>query len=84
MQVGQPTAKEVVEDGEIWIYDLVDVGDTRTTGQVGPYGAFSATIRTPVDLTKVTVRFNKNDTMVGFATSGRARQQFRFLRPPRR
>jgi|WetSurMetagenome_2_1015567.scaffolds.fasta_scaffold1294781_2 hypothetical protein len=84
MQVGQPTAKEVVEDGEIWVYDLADVGDTQTTGQVGPFGTFSATSSTPVNRTRVTVRFDKNNRMVGFAISGPARQQFRFLRPPQR
>ena len=84
MQVGQPTAREVVEDGEIWVYDLADVGDTHTTGQVGPYGTFSATSSTPVDRTRITVRFDKNSRMVDFATSGPARQQFRFLRPPQR
>lgn len=84
MQVGQPTAKEVVGDGEIWIYDLVDRGDTTTTGHVGPFGTFSATSSTPVDKTTVTVRFDKRGVMVAFATSGPARDQFRFLRPPPR
>ena len=82
MQVGQPTAKEVVEDGEIWIYDLADIGNTQTTGQVGPFGTFSSTSSTPVDRTRITIRFDKNNQMVGFATSGPARQQFRFLQPP--
>ena len=80
MQVGQPTAKEVVEDGEIWIYDLVERGDTTTTGYVGPFSAFSATTSTPVDKSTVTVRFDKRGAMVAAATSGPARGQFRFLR----
>lgn len=80
MQVGQPTAKEVVEDGEIWIYELVDRGNTTTTGQVGPFGTFSATTSTPVEKTTVTVRFNNEGVMVEAATSGPARGQFRFLR----
>ncbi len=84
MQVGQPTAKEVLKDGEIWIYDLADVGNTQTTGQVSPFGTFSATSSTPVDRTRVTIRFDKNDRMVSFATAGPARQQFRFLRAPQR
>lgn len=84
MQVGQPTAKEAVEDGEIWIYDLVDRGDTTTTGQVGPFGSFSATSSTPVNKSTVKVRFNQKGVMVGASTSDPARGQFRFLRAPRR
>jgi len=84
MQVGQPTAKEVVEDGEIWLYDLVDRGDTTTTGQIGPYGTFSATSSTPVNMTTVKIRFDKRGVMIESVTSGPARYQFRFLRPPSR
>ena len=84
MQVGQPTTKEVVKDGQIWIYDLADVGDTQTTGQIGPFGTFSATSTTPVDRTRITIRFDKNETMTSYATFGPARQQFRFLKPPER
>jgi hypothetical protein len=80
MQVGQPTAKEIVEEGEIWIYELVDRGNTTTTGQVGPFGTFSATSSTPVDKSTVIVRFDKKGVMVSVATSGPARGQFRFLR----
>jgi outer membrane protein assembly factor BamE (lipoprotein component of BamABCDE complex) len=80
MQVGQPTAKEVVEDGEIWIYELVDRGNTTTTGHVGPFGSFSATSSTPVERSTVKVRFNNEGVMVAAATSGPARGQFRFLR----
>jgi len=85
MQVGQPTAKEVVEDGgEIWIYDVVDRGDTTTTGQMGAFGTFAATSTTSEEKSKVTVRFNKKGEMVAIATSGPARGQFRFLHPPQR
>ena len=84
IQVGQPTAKEVVEGGEIWIYDLVDRGDTTTTGQVGPYGTFSATSSTPVDKTTVKVCFDKRGLMISSAIDGPARNQFRFLRSPQR
>jgi hypothetical protein len=82
MQVGPPTTKEAVEDGQIWIYDLADVGDTQTTGQIGPFGTFSATSTTPVDRTRIIIRFDKNGTMSSYSTFGPARQQFRFLRPP--
>ena len=81
MRVGQPTAKEIVENGEIWIYELVDRGDTTTTGQVGPLGTFSATSSTPVDKSTVIVRFNSKGVMVATKTFGPARGQFRFLRP---
>ena len=84
MQVGQPTAKEVVEDGEIWIYDLVDRGDTTTTGQIGPYGTFSSTSSTPVNTTTIKIRFNTRGVMIDSMISGPARYQFRFLRPPAR
>jgi outer membrane protein assembly factor BamE (lipoprotein component of BamABCDE complex) len=80
MQVGQPTAKEIVEEGEIWIYELVDRGNTTTTGQVGPFGTFSATSSTSVDKSTVIVRFDKKGVMVSVATSGPARGPFRFLR----
>ena len=82
MQVGPPTAKEVVEDGgEIWVYDVVDRGNTTTTGQMGAFGTFSATTATNEEKSRVTVRFNKKGAMVSTATSGPARGQFRFLRP---
>ena len=84
LQVGPPTAKETVEDGEIWFYELVDRGDTTTTGYVGPYGSFSANSSTPVAKSTVMVRFNQSGVMVGASTSDPARAQFRFLHPPRR
>jgi hypothetical protein len=84
MQVGPPTAKEAVEDGEIWFYELVDRGDTTTTGYVGPYGSFSANSSTPVAKSTVMVRFNQSGVMVDASTSDPVRAQFRFLRPPRR
>jgi hypothetical protein len=84
MQVGQPTAKEAVEDGEIWVYDLVDRGDTTTTGQVGAFGTFSATSSTPEAKSRITIRFNQKGVMIATATAGPARGQFRFLRPPQR
>ena len=80
MQVGPPTSKDEVEDGEMWTYELNDRGETTTSGYIGPFGGFSATTTTREDKSTYVIRFDKKGTMVGAKTFGPARGRFRFLR----
>jgi hypothetical protein len=66
MQVGTPTAKEVVEDGEVWVYEITDRGVTTTqTSYDHEYflgtSTNKATSTTSTDEynAKITLHFNK-------------------------
>lgn len=95
MQVGAPTTKEVLDDAEIWIYQITEQGNTisETTYQPGNLFArptTTTTSNTPQYSAMITIRFNPQGVMTRFITQGSRAALYgsnnRFLRlsPPGR
>ena len=94
MQAGLPTAKEVVENGEIWIFQLTENGVTESTTTYEPGNIFedaqaTTTTQTPQYKALITLRFNSSGEMVDFNFSGQngalhGNNRIKTLRPPQR
>jgi hypothetical protein len=75
MRVGAPTAKEVLDDAEIWIYQITAQGTTvsETTysrGDLWNKPTSSTSTDTPVYRASITVKFSKKGEMNGWAMEG--------------
>lgn len=75
MRVGQPTAKEVVEDGEIWIYQLNEQGATVSSTTYEPGTIFTrptitTVTKSPQYSATITIRFDKAGKMSGYSVQG--------------
>ncbi len=81
MQVGLPTKKMSVPDGEIWVYELIGSEGVITTGQYGAYGYYSQNSQRYVDKSVVTIKFNYRGIMTEITLEGLLRGNFKFLRP---
>ena len=67
MQVGAPSSKEVIEDGEIWIYEINEQGDTVTTVWAQRDQLNTSTAQYHF---RVTLRFNQAGVMVEQKSGG--------------
>lgn len=75
MRVGAPTAKEVLDDAEIWIYQISAQGTTvsETTysrGDLFNKPTSSTSTDTPVYRASITVKFSKKGEMNGWTMEG--------------
>lgn len=75
MRVGAPTAKEVLDDAEIWIYQINAQGatvseTTYTSGSLWNKPTSSTSTATPVYRASITVKFSKKGEMNGWAMEG--------------
>jgi len=95
MQVGQPTGREVLDDAEIWLYQLNEQGDTVSQTDYTPGDWLSdptstTTTTTPQYRALITIKFNKNGEMISWAWSGQkgalfgVNNRFLNLEAPRR
>jgi outer membrane protein assembly factor BamE (lipoprotein component of BamABCDE complex) len=95
MQVGQPTSREVLDDAEIWIYQLSEQGDTVSQTEYTPGDLFSdatatTTTTAPRYKAMITVKFSKQGQMINWAMSGQngamygVNNRFLSVKAPRR
>jgi hypothetical protein len=74
MQIGMPTSKASMDDGEIWVYEISDGGIT-TSKTTYEHELFSKPTLTTTSTTsekraKITLMFNKKKIMTKFNTQG--------------
>ena len=94
MQAGLPTAKEVVENGEIWIFQITENGVTQSTTTYEPGNIFedaqaTTTTETPQYKAMITIRFNSSGEMVDYNFNGQngalhGNNRIKTLSPPQR
>jgi outer membrane murein-binding lipoprotein Lpp len=95
MQVGQPSGREVLDDAEIWVYQLSEQGDTvsqteYTSGDLFSDPTSTTTTTTPRYKAMITIKFSKQGQMIDWAMSGQngamygVNNRFLSVKAPRR